>query len=464
MTLAREIAYRDPLTVFARWADEPYLAFLDSAAERAPRGRYSYLAIEPFRLIEARGDAVRVDGLRVPGDPFDVLERELARFRVEPGPTPVPFMGGAVGFLGYELGRHLERLPPAPPAGLAVPDMVMALYDLVFAFDHAERRAWIISSGFPEIDPGRRSRRAAARAAAALSRLDAAAPDLTPAPRSDLLWHAELTRPDYEARVARVLDYIRAGDIFQANFTMRHLLPRPPNLRPAEIYRALRAESAAPFAAYIACGAELALASASPERFLRLGADGRVETRPIKGTRPRGGTAGEDERLAEELAASVKDRAENLMIVDLMRNDLGRVAKTGSVRVPSLCAVESFASVHHLVSAVEAELRPGTSAVDLLRATFPGGSITGAPKIRAMEIIAELEEARRGAYCGAIAWLGFDGAMDSSITIRTLSVTPELVVAQAGGGIVADSVPADEYDEMMVKVLPLLRSLGRVPA
>ena len=464
MTIAQEIAYRDPLAVFARWADEPYLAFLDSAAERDPRGRYSYLAIEPFSLIEARGDEVRVDGVPVPGDPFDVLQRELARFRVEPGPTPVPFMGGAVGFLGYELGRHLERLPPAQPAGLAVPDMVMALYDLVFAFDHVERRAWIVSSGFPERAPDGRSRRAVARAAAALRRLDAGAPDLKPAARSDLPWHAELTRSAYKARVARVLDHIRAGDIFQANFTMRHLLPRPPNLRPAELYRALRGQSAAPFAAYLACGADLALASASPERFLRLGADGRIETRPIKGTRPRGATAGEDERLARELAGSVKDRAENLMIVDLMRNDLGRVADVGSVTVPSLCAVESFASVHHLVSAVEARLRPGLGAVDLLRATFPGGSVTGAPKIRAMEIIAELEDARRGAYCGAIAWLGFDGAMDSSITIRTLSVTPELVVAQAGGGIVADSVPAAEYDEMMLKVMPLLRSLGRVAA
>ncbi|GGF24752.1 para-aminobenzoate synthase [Aliidongia dinghuensis] len=458
--IVQEIPYTDPLAVFAHWADEPYVSFLDSAAAADPRSRYSYLAVEPFRIVEAQGGAVRTDGAPDDADPFAVLERELARFRIEPGATPVPFPGGAVGFLGYELGRHLERLPPPPAAGLDMPDMVMGFYDLVIAFDQRDRRAWILSSGFPETDPARQDRRAMNRVVSALRRLERPAPALEPARRSGVVWQAELTRADYEARVARVLDYIYAGDIYQANFTMRHLLPRPLAARPAEIYCALRARTAAPFAAYLGCGADLALAGASPERFLRVSPDGRVETRPIKGTRPRGKTAEEDAALAHELAASAKDRAENLMITDLLRNDLGRVAALASVHVPSLCAVESFSTVHHLVSAVEARLRPNVGLVDLLRATFPGGSITGAPKIRAMEIIAELEMARRGAYCGAIAWLGYDGAMDSSVTIRTLSVTRELVVAQAGGGIVADSVPSAEYDEMMVKVGPLLDAVG----
>ncbi|WP_244439515.1 anthranilate synthase component I family protein [Azospirillum baldaniorum] len=257
-----------------------------------------------------------------------------------------------------------------------------------------------------------------------------------------------------------MLEYIRAGDIYQANFTQRFLAERRDGLDSYALYRRLRAISPAPFAAYLDCGPRLRIASASPERFIRLSAAGEVETRPIKGTRPRYADPAADAAAAAELVASVKDRAENLMITDLLRNDLGRVSRVGSVRVPTLYGLESFASVHHLVSVVTARLRPGLGAVDLLRAALPGGSITGAPKIRAMQIIDELEVARRGAYCGSVAWLGFDGAMDSSIVIRTLSITPDTVIAQAGGGIVADSDPADEHEEMMVKIRAQLRALG----
>ena len=458
----REIPYRSAADAFTSLADEPFIAWLDSAASSDPRSRYSYLCVRPFRVIEALDGRIATDGHRLDGDPLAVLQAELARWRIEPGQAPVPFAGGAVGFLGYELARTLEVLPARHPNSSGLPDMSFGFYDVVVAFDGREQRCWLLSSGFPETEPGRRARRAAARADEMLVLLHRPARRLR-GPIPAVSWTAELGRSAYEARVGRVLEYIRAGDIFQANFTARTLAPRPPAIAAAEIYLKLRALSPAPFAAFLGRGGGLALASASPERFLRLDPSGQVETRPIKGTRPRGADPEADRRLRAELAASPKDHAENLMIVDLLRNDLGRVAEIGSIRVPSLCEVESFASVHHLVSTVEARLRPGLGPVDLLRAAFPGGSVTGAPKIRAMQIIDELEQARRGPYCGSIAWIGFDGAMDSSIVIRTLVVTETTLIAQAGGGIVADSDPAEEYEEMRLKLRPILDGFGTPP-
>lgn len=455
--LTIEIPYRDPLAAFAPFAGDPVCALLDSAAPGDPRGRWSYIAAVPFEVIVAGADGVRIDGRPVAGDPFHVLGGRLAAhaegFSAD-GPQ-IPFRGGAVGFLGYELGRHLERLPLPHAAAPPMPDMVVGLYDVVLAFDQWTRRAFLFSSGAPERDPAARAIRAQARAALIRGRLDAPPPPEGRAPGVRLL--PERPRAEVEAAIARTIGYIAAGDIFQANITQRFSAPWPGGDDFA-LYRRLRALSPAPFAAFLRCGAGLTLASASPERFLSLSRDGAVETRPIKGTRPRHADPARDAAAAAELAASAKDRAENLMIADLMRNDLGRVAQTGSVRVPALCGLESFASVHHLVSVVEARMRPGLGAVDLLRAAFPGGSVTGAPKIRAMEIIHALEGAPRGPYCGAIAWMGFDGAMDSSIVIRTLVRAGDTLLAQAGGGIVADSVPADEYEESLVKIAPLLKA------
>ncbi len=457
MLLIEEIGYRDPVGVCALWADDPRLAFLDSAAAGDPRARFSYIGVSPFQVLDVVDGEVRLDGEAIVGDPFTILDGLLRRYR-NPAEAPVPFAGGAMGFLGYELGRYVERLPQRHP-GDGAPEMALGFYDLVIAFDVVERRAWVLSSGLPESDPARRRDRAGARLAACLVRLAAAAPgDAGVLPV--VSWQADLDRQAYHERIGRILEHIRAGDIFQANFTMRFQAARPESLDAFAAYRSLRRLSAGPFAAYLRCGAALTLASASPERFLSLGRDRRIEARPIKGTRPRSAIARDDDAARVELFGSEKDRAENLMIVDLIRNDIGRVAVTGSVAVPSLLALESFASVHHLVSVVTAQLRPELGAVDLLRASFPGGSVTGAPKIRAMEIIDECEVSRRGAYCGAILWLGFDGAMDSSIVIRTLALTPDRVIAQAGGGIVADSDPAGEYDEMRVKLAPLLQVLG----
>ncbi len=447
MLVIQEITYRCAADVFEILAEEPRVAWLDSAASSDARSRYSYLCIRPFKVIETAD-----------GDPFAVLRTELARWRIEPGQAPVPFVGGAVGFLSYELRNVLETLPARHPDPLDLPDMSFGFYDVVIAFDAREQRCWLLSSGFPETQLERRKERARARLEEMLGLLRGPAV-LRSSAMPSVTWTPDLDRTAYEARVARVLEYIHAGDIFQASFTMRHLARRPEGMSAAGIYLKLRELSPAPFAAFLRCGG-LALASASPERFLSLDPSGHIETRPIKGTRPRDADPEADRRLRAELAASPKDRAENLMIVDLLRNDLGRVAEIGSISVPVLCEVESFASVHHLVSTIEGRLRPGLGPVELLRATFPGGSVTGAPKIRAMEIIDELEQARRGPYCGSILWIGFDGAMDSNIIIRTVVVTDTMLIAQAGGGIVADSDPSEEYEEMQLKLRPMLEGFG----
>lgn len=420
------------------------MAWLDGQTEADPRSRYSIIAAKPFlRLTEA-------------ADPFRALAEALAVPRPPAHVLPFPCPCGAIGWLGYELRHWLERDRTRHTPLDGVPDLDVGLYDAALLFDLAARRCWIVSTGLPETGRMAISR---ARDRAAWLR-DLAGRE--PPPRRALPalgWHAELDRAGYEARVRRVLAYIQAGDIYQANLTVRHLARRPAGWDPATAYLVLRRASPAPFSAFLG-GSPVALLSASPERFLSLTPEGHIETRPIKGTRPRAADPVLDGRYRADLAASIKDRAENLMIVDLLRNDLSRVARPGSVRVPSLCAVESFSRAHHLVSVVEARLRPELGAVDLLRACFPGGSITGAPKIRAMQIIDELEAARRGPYCGSILRIGFDGAMDSSIIIRTIVATQDTILAQAGGGIVADSEPAAEWEEMLVKCRPMLDALA----
>lgn len=434
MNFPISIPFRDPVVSFAPLAAEPWAMLLDSAGSD-PRARHVFIAARPARTLFN------------PADPFSSLRDALGPRRPS-ADLPVPFAGGAVGLFGYELGRHLERAP-ARHAAQGV-EMAVGIYDAIAAFDLAERRAWVIAAD--ETARGKAERLAADIAAA---------PDLPPpSPAQTLEIRPELTREDYLARVARVIAYIEAGDIFQANFTQRFLAERPSDYAAFDLYRRLRGLNPAPFAAYLRCGADLTVATASPERFLSLDRSGRIEARPIKGTRRRAADPLEDAAIAAELAASIKDRAENLMITDLLRNDIGRVSVTGSVRVSALHAVESYATLHHLVSVVEGRLRAGLGPVDLLRATFPGGSVTGAPKVRAMEIIDELEPAARGAYCGAIGWIGFDGAMDSSIVIRSVSMTRDRIVAQAGGAIVADSDPEAEHAEMMAKIAPALAAMG----
>ena len=432
------------------------MAMLLDSALPGPQGRFSYIAIDPFRVIRCTAApwTVTVDGQKRDGDPFAVVAAELAQFAVTSENVPTPFAGGAVGFFSYELGGGIETTP-APKSAPFPWEMVIGLYDTIAAFDHERREAWIIAHEFSNLVNQASAETRATQLAQALGT------DPRPTPVSSAgTWRAETTPGEHQAPVATTIEAIRRGDIYQANITQRFLAEIPQSVDSYDLYLRLRAATAAPFAAFINAGEDLQILSASPERFLQVDTTGNVETRPIKGTRPRGATPGEDRALAAELLASAKDRAENLMIVDLLRNDLARVCAPGSVSVPVLCGLESFPAVHHLVSVVTGHLRPGATAMDLLRAAFPGGSVTGAPKIKAMEIIHDLEPAARGPYCGAIAWLGFDGAMDSSIVIRTLIRRETTLVAQAGGGIVAESDPAREYEESVTKVKPLLSVLG----
>lgn len=462
------LPYGDVLEKFQPFANDAVAALLDSAAastfahhnaDSDTRSRYSYIAVEPFAVIRSDDTGVSVDGIAEAGDPFSVLQRHLTACHLAATNAPVPFIGGAVGYLAYEMGRHADRFPPLAKDPHTVPEMVVGLYDCVIAFDHAQHTCFLISTGLPEAEGSAREQRAKAREAHILKRLQQAQPlpSIDWQPRSE--WHAERPRAMVEQAIQRVIDYIHAGDIFQANLTQRMTAERPTGLDDFMLYRRLRSISPAPFAAFLRCGAEMSVISASPERFLALDSTGHVETRPIKGTIRRDADPVRDAALAAELAGSTKDRAENLMIVDLMRNDLGRICEAGSVQVPALMQVETFASVHHLVSAISGQLKPDCDVVDLLRACFPGGSITGAPKIRAMEIINELEQRQRGVCFGSIVWLGADGAMDSSIAIRTLVRQHNTLIAEAGGGIVADSVPALEYDEAQLKMRPLLRAV-----
>jgi len=454
--LVREIPYADPIDLLGVVADDPYAVLLHGAGAR---GAFSFIGLEPFRVLGSRDGETTIDGAPFPGDPFAVLRAELARHPSPRLPGLPSFQGGAIGYLGYELGRHLEDVP-CPPADVHdFPDMQLLLCDLVVALDHGTRRAFILSSGHPEPDPAARRARAAVRLEHAARRLVGVVPlGPAPAPLEAPRIASDVTRAAYETAVRRVIDYILAGDVFQANISQRFVAELPPGLGPLDLFRRLQAGNPAPYSAYLKLD-DVVVASSSPERFIRVEGD-RVETRPIKGTRPRGISPAADDAMAAELEASEKDRAENVMIVDLLRNDLSRVCRDGSVQVSELCVVERFATVMHLVSTVTGRLRPGMAAVDLLTACFPGGSITGAPKIRAMQIIAELETTRRGPYCGAIGYLGFDGALDTSVVIRTYAIRGRRVTFQAGGGIVADSDPAAEYEETLAKARALIAALS----
>jgi para-aminobenzoate synthetase component 1 len=453
--------------VACRLADRPHLLFLDSALPFA-LGRYSFVSAEPVAWLWSRGRSIWLDNTQLPqSDPFAVLGDLLSRHRCATLPGLPPFQGGVAGLFGYDLCHHLERLPRPLIDDFEAPDLAVGLYDWVAAFDHAEGRAWLISTGLPETEPARQRRRAAQRLEALRRMLSRA----TPSPRllrgpaiQPAVLHplpslsgvaSSFSRREFLAAIQRGIDYVHAGDCFQVNLAQRLL--HPATLPPLELYRRLRERNPAPFAGYLDLG-DFAIASASPERFVRV-RGGEVETRPIKGTRPRGRTPAEDSARAAELLASTKDRAENVMIIDLLRNDLGRVCSYGSVRVEAVCRLESYRTVHHLVSEVRGRLRPELGPIDLLRAAFPGGSVTGAPKVRAMEIIAELEPVARGPYCGSLGYIGCDGSMDSSILIRTFTIGKGWVQFPVGGGIVADSTPEGEHAETLHKAEGLLRAL-----
>jgi len=454
----------DPVRCFEQLEGLPYRLFLDSAAAGARLGRYSFVVADPVAIVRTRGDAGALDSVR----------QLLAPHRADPIEGLPPFQGGAAGYLAYDWSLTLERLPAPRFDELALDDAVIGLYDWVLAWDHLTDRAWLISTGIPAVGD-RRVARAAQRAAEVKDRLvggcrpsglPPGGPE-GPQPRTESApsypvdgegsLRSSFMRADYLDAVARVREYIYAGDIFQANLSQRFEAPlaQPP----WAFYRTLRRVNPAPFGAFFDVPGAPIL-STSPERFLRVSGGGRVETRPIKGTRARGVGPEHDAALGQALTESVKDRAENLMIVDLMRNDLSRVCAPGSVRASELFALERYATVHHLVSTIVGDLAPGCDAFDLLRAAFPGGSITGAPKLRAMEIIAELEPSKRGVYCGSIGYWSTTGEMDTSIAIRTAVVLDGRIYFSAGGGIVADSDPEQEYRETLDKVRAIIDALA----
>jgi len=457
--LVEEVTYISPIDAFTPFAGFDGALLLDSAKADGKQGRFAFIALDPYRVITSKDGTTLVDGERVIGEPFSILKRFLKDEKLATIEGLPPFQGGAAGLFGYDLAWNLEHLPTHQPDDMGFPDMSVGFYDLVMAFDLQDMRCWIISTGLP-------AENEETRLSLARARLDDFKIKLQAAPSNsnsnyagvNLDWRYSDQRDEYMAKVAQVIDYIYAGDIFQANFTQRFDANLPKGFDVFSFYRHLQDVNPAPFSGFYKQG-DMVIASSSPERFLKLDA-GAVETRPIKGTRPRGDTPAQDKALAEELEKSAKDRSENVMIVDLLRNDLSKVCAPNTVDVPELCNLESYASVHHLVSSVVGQLKEGFDATDLLRAAFPGGSITGAPKIRAMEIIAELESYRRGPYCGALGFIGFDGGMDSNILIRTVCVKADKVYFHAGGGIVADSDPADEYDESLVKAKRLFEAFA----
>ncbi|RFD20873.1 aminodeoxychorismate synthase component I [Komagataeibacter melaceti] len=446
------LPWRDMDAVLAAWGHLPWLACLDSGGEAGARARWAVICRDPLHVIVQEAGRCLLDGQPDGRDLTTLLRQCLPMGGT--CPSQVPFAGGMIGFIGYGAGQRMEGTGTRH-ALAREPEAAFGLYDHAFILDRLTGEAWLATASPTGL--------AAARAAELIAQWEAVAP---PAP-APVLPHVRFVADQddaaYRRHVACAVERIAAGEVFQVNITGRMRAQRPDGLAPVDVYRNLRVNSPAPFGAFLSGNGDWAILSASPERFVSLAPDGTVRTRPIKGTAPRGTTAAEDDALAHTLRHDAKERAENLMIVDLMRNDIGRVAMLGSIGVSELFGVERFAHVHHLVSEVTGRLRAGCDAPDLLRATLPPGSVTGAPKHRAMQIIDELEASPRGAYCGVVAWIGYDGAMDSSVIIRTLVMTRRHITAAAGGGITFDSDPMREYREMQLKIAALLAIFGNRP-
>jgi len=468
--------------IFDLLKDNSYSFFLDSGMDPQRLGRYSFIGSDPFLIMSSRGSEVTLvcgDKREIQhGNPFDILGRLLKRYRLDRGPAPVPFLGGAVGYFSYDLCHFIERLPSTAVDDLKLPESYFAFYDTILAFDHLEGKVYLVATGFPKLEESARLKRAKIRKEDVNNQIHSALParnegsprnrrfpgleraGFEPAKETEeVVLKPNFTPEEYIEAVSKVREYIAAGDVFQVNLSQR--FEADLTVPPYELYRRLRQVNPAPFASYLNFD-KVSIVGASPERFLKVQGDS-VETRPIKGTRPRGRDSIEDAALAQELVNSIKDRAENIMIVDLERNDLGRVCRYGTVRATELAILETFPTVFHLTSTIIGRLRQDKDVVDLLKCTFPGGSITGAPKVRAMEIIDELEPSRRSVYTGSIGYLSFTGDLDIDIVIRTFLVKDGRAYFQVGGGIVYDSDPEAEYLETMDKAKALIQALKLGP-
>ncbi|MFJ3265162.1 aminodeoxychorismate synthase component 1 [Serratia liquefaciens] len=434
------------LELFAPLAQHPWAMLLHSGFAEHSHNRFDILVAAPKVTLTTRGQITEIcrgmEEQQSQEDPFQLLQQQLEQQNQHPAAnTDLPFQGGALGLFGYDLGRRVEKLPQMAQADITLPDMAVGIYDWALIADHHKKTLTLLSYGDTE-----------QRWQWLCSQQSEPQQDFTLTSR----WQANMTRQQYGEKFQRIQQYLRSGDCYQINLAQRFSADYQGDEWQA--FQQLNASNRAPFSAFLRLP-DNAVLSVSPERFLWL-ENQQIQTRPIKGTLPRLADAEQDAQQAQRLANSAKDRAENLMIVDLLRNDIGRVAEPGSVKVPELFVVEPFPAVHHLVSTITALLPERTPATELLRACFPGGSITGAPKVRAMEIIEELEPQRRNAYCGSIGYISACGTMDTNITIRTLFTESGRIYCSAGGGIVADSQEQAEYQETFDKVGRILPQLG----
>jgi anthranilate synthase component 1 len=461
-----------PVTAFHKLDRGEAACLFESVIGGERVGRFSFLTAEPYLQLSAYDRQVTVVTRRAgepqveryqAADPLAELQRRMQGIRTATLPELPPFCGGAVGYAGYDTVRYTERLPHPPPDDRLLPDMAFGLYDSMVVFDHIHKTLFVIALARTDgTHPTLRAAydEAAQRVDELVDRLavpitDMAPSDIDTTGQLRLSWTSNFPRPQFEAAVQRCLEYIRAGDIFQVVLSQR--LQVPLRVPPFEVYRTLRVVNPSPFMFYLRQG-DLTLVGSSPEIMVRVVGD-RVTTRPLAGTRPRGATPDEDRRLAEELLADPKERAEHVMLVDLGRNDVGRVARYGSVTLEDVMTIERYSHVMHIASTVHGRLREDQTAFDALRACLPAGTLSGAPKVRAMEIIDELEPHRRGPYAGAVGYIDFSGNMDTCIALRTMVIKDGTVYIQAGAGIVADSIPANEYQETLNKALGLLKAV-----
>jgi anthranilate synthase component 1 len=456
-----------PVSAFRKIDSGNYAFLLESVEGGEQWGRYSFLGSNPSLVVRAHGERVEIlqgQGAEVMADvrdPLTALQQVLARYRAVPVPGLPRFTGGMVGYLGYDVVRHLERLPTAATADLDLPDSLFLLTDTLLIFDNVTHRITVVSNAVvPDrsadgIDRAYRESQQKIDAIVAALRRPVGAPPGCTGPATPAEPDSTFSRSDFCGAVRKAKEYIRAGDVIQVVLSQR--LAIRTGADPFDVYRALRVVNPSPYMYYLRLG-DLKVVGSSPEMLVRLEGE-RIDLRPIAGTRPRGTAENEDERLAAELVADPKERAEHIMLVDLGRNDVGKVARVGSVSVPDLMTVERYSHVMHLVSHVRGLVEPGCGAFDVLKACFPAGTVTGAPKVRAMEIIEELEPVRRGPYAGAVGYVSFSGNLDTCITIRTILFSRGLAMIQAGAGIVADSDPEREYEETMNKARGMRRAI-----
>jgi anthranilate synthase component 1 len=464
-----------PVSVFAKLGRGPYSFLLESVVGGEKWAAYSFAGVRPRAVIRAKGKQVevlkpdgagfRVDERLTADNPLDYVASALAALPAAVPPGLPRFFGGAVGFLGYDMVRHFERLPERAPDELGLPDMCFALTDTVVVFDNLRGTLKVVASvDVAGKDPGKAYDEACAKVDEICERLTAPAKALSPldlnmGTETALSPTSRTSKADYLAGVDKIKEYIRAGDAFQVVYSQRFDVPRG-QVDPFDVYRVLRVTNPSPYMFHLEFP-EAVVTGASPEVLVRLD-EGKVEVRPLAGTRRRGITASEDLALGHELLGDPKERAEHVMLIDLGRNDVGRVSTPGTVRLDETMVIERYSHVMHLVSNVSGSLAAGMAAKDVVKAAFPAGTLSGAPKIRAMEIIEELEPSRRGVYGGAVGYLSYTGNMDLAIAIRTLVTTGDTIHVQAGAGIVADSQPEAEHEECVNKARAVVRAVELV--